>query len=429
MHAQRQVGAFVAGHGHLAGFAVDVIARRGNGFDHSGPGAVWARLAEHALERLLGAFASDAHQDKFVEAQRFRRRFIFFEGLLQREQNFVAVAALLHVDEVDHDDAAEIAQTNLAHDFFHRFQIGFDNGVFQARGTFADEFAGVDVDGHQRFSVVDDDVAAGLEPHFGAQSFVEFVLDAELFEDGRFLGVELDAADQLGLEAADVFDDLAEFFFAVDPDGGEIVADVIAQDAFDEIQIAMEQRRSFALLAALLDFIPGSAEEFDVGANFFIGGAAGRGAHNEAAGVTAARFADEPAQTRAIIGAGDFARDADVIDGRHVHEEAARQSDVTGDARALFAERLLGDLDDYILTSLEHFGDELRAARRTGVMASLVPAIMTRTAWPAGTAFEALAGASTAAAAFRTATTTVGASSTAVWTATAIIASAITSTA
>ena len=183
------------------------------------------------------------------------------------------------------------------------------------------------------------------------------MLDAELFEDGRFLGVQLDAADQLGLEAADEFDDLAEFFFAVDPDGGEIIADVIAQNAFDEIEIAMEQRGSFALLAALLDFVPGGAEEFDVGANFFIGGAAGRGAHDEAAGIAAARFANEAAQTRAIIGAGNFARDADVIDGRHVHEKTSRQSDVTGDARALFAERLLGDLDDYILTGLEHFGN------------------------------------------------------------------------
>jgi hypothetical protein len=63
-------------------------------------------------------------------------------------------------------------------------------------------------------------------------------------------------------------------------------------------------------------------------------------------------------------------------------------------------------------------------------MASLVPAVMTRTAWPAGTALEALAGASTTAAtAFRAATTTIGASSTAVWTATAIVAAAITSAA
>ena len=363
-----------------------------------------------------------------MKRQGFGGGLVFFEGLLQRGQNFVAVAALFHVDEIDDDDAAEIAQANLADDFFHGFEIGFDDGVFEARGAFADELAGVDVDGHQRFGVVDDDVAAGLEPDFGAQSLVEFVLDAELFEDGRFLGVELDAADQLGLEAADEFDDLAEFLFAVNPDGGEIVADVIAQDAFHEIQVAMEERRRFALLAALFDFVPGGAEEFDVGANFFIGGAARGGAHDEAAGIAAARFADEAAEARAIFGAGDFARDADVVDRGHVHQKASGQSDVAGDARALFAERLLGDLDDYILTGLEHFGNELRATRGAGVMASaLVATIMARAARSAGTAFEALAG--TSATALRAATTAVGASTTIVRATAAIVAAAITSTA
>jgi len=62
-------------------------------------------------------------------------------------------------------------------------------------------------------------------------------------------------------------------------------------------------------------------------------------------------------------------------------------------------------------------------------VASLVPAIMTRTAWSAGTALEALAGASASTAAFGAATTIVGATATAVWTATAIIAAAIASTA
>src|ERR1700730_7842864 len=188
----------------------------------------------------------------------------------------------------------------------------------------------------------------------------------------------------------------------------------------------MEKRGSFTLLAALLGFVPGGAKEFDVGANFFIRSATGWGAYDKAAGIAAARFADEATQTRAIIGAGDFARDTDVIDGRHVHEKASRQSDVTRDARTLFAEGLFADLDDSILTSLEHFGNELRAARRA-MMTSLVPAIMTRTAWPARTALKTLSGAS--AAAFGTATTIVGATSTAVWTAAAIIAAAITSAA
>jgi hypothetical protein len=61
------------------------------------------------------------------------------------------------------------------------------------------------------------------------------MLDAEFFEDRLLFRIELDAVRELRLEAADEFDDLAVFLFAVDPDGGEIVADVIAKDAFDEI--------------------------------------------------------------------------------------------------------------------------------------------------------------------------------------------------
>ena len=45
------------------------------------------------------------------------------------------------------------------------------------------------------------------------------------------------------------------------------------------------------------------------------------------------------------------------MDCRHIDQEAARQSDVAGDARALFAERFLGDLDDDVLAGFQHFGD------------------------------------------------------------------------
>jgi hypothetical protein len=44
-----------------------------------------------------------------------------------------------------------------------------------------------------------------------------------------------------------------------------------------------------------------------------------------------------------------------VVNRRHIHEEAAWQSDMTGNARAFLAERFLGDLDHYILTGFEHF--------------------------------------------------------------------------
>src|SRR6267154_4195073 len=80
-----------------------------------------------------------------------------------------------------------------------------------------------------------------------------------------------------------------------------------------------------------------------------------------------------------------------MVDRGHVHQEAAGQRDVAGDARAFFAERLLGDLDDDVLAGLQHFGNELRTARRSGMAAVMT---MLAAAW---TAFESRTSAGTAA--------------------------------
>ena len=53
----------------------------------------------------------------------------------------------------------------------------------------------------------------------------------------------------------------------------------------------------------------------------------------------------------------DAPRDADVIDGRHVDEEAARQGDVAGDARALAGDGVLRDLHDDLLPFAQQVGD------------------------------------------------------------------------
>ncbi len=139
------------------------------------------------------------------------------ERFFESGQNLEAVLAVVHVDEVDDDDAAQVAQANLADDLRHRVEVGLDDGVFKAR-RLADIFAGVDVDGDQRFSLVDDDGAAGLEPDLGAQGLGDFVLNAEVLEERSLLGVELDAADQRGREAVEEANDALVVVLRVDPD-------------------------------------------------------------------------------------------------------------------------------------------------------------------------------------------------------------------
>src|SRR4029077_10036351 len=101
---------------------------------------------------------------------------------------------------------------------------------------------------------------------------------------------------------------------------GKIVADVVAEHALDEIKIAMEQRRSFALFALLLNVVPGFAEKIDVGADFVIGGAARGGSNDEATGIGVAGFADQTTKARTIFRGDDFARNAGVMNSGHVDE-------------------------------------------------------------------------------------------------------------
>src|ERR1051326_7174366 len=67
---------------------------------------------------------------------------------------------------------------------------------------------------------------------------------------------------------------------------------------------------------------------------------------------------------------------ASLVDGRHVNQEAARQSDRTGDARALFAGRFFGDLHHDFLAGAQHFGNQLRTPRMSVPGMALVAAIL-----------------------------------------------------
>src|SRR5882762_2295813 len=97
---------------------------------------------------------------------------------------------------------------------------------------------------------------------------------------------------------------------------------------------------------------------------------------------------------------------------RHIDQEAARKRDVTGDACAFLAERLLGDLNDNVLSGLQHFGNQLWPARWTG-MTALIATVMP---WAAGTAFESRAAGAPAA---------IGASTAAIGTSAAVVAATL----
>src|ERR1039457_6435027 len=327
---------------HFAHLDVDVVADGDGRLDHSGAGAYGAGGGEGALERLLDAFAGDGDQAKVVELEHLRRRAIGLQLIFQRGHHAVAVLAVVHVDEVDDDDAAEVAQPDLADDLGNGVEVSLDDGVFEAR-RLADELAGVDVDGHQHFGLVDDDGTAGLEPHLGAQRLVDLLGNAELLEQRRVFQVELDPPDKRRLEALQETQDALVLSLGVDPDGGEVVGDLIAQDALDKVQVVVDQGRRLGRVGAGLDVRPQVQQEAEIAAQFLLAGALGGGADDKAAGGIAL-FAEQNLLQAAAFAIGlDLARDPGVVDGGHEHQEPAGQRDVRGDAGALLGDGLLGN--------------------------------------------------------------------------------------
>ncbi len=93
------------------------------------------------------------------------------------------VVAVTHVDEINDDQAADIAEAKLAADFLRRFEIGLENGRVQVLLRFV--AARIDVDSHQRFGFIDTDVAARFQPDLAAEGVLDLFLDVEAAEDRR----------------------------------------------------------------------------------------------------------------------------------------------------------------------------------------------------------------------------------------------------
>ena len=108
-------------------------------------------------------------------------------SMLQRVAQPVLDLALvlrrLHVDEVDDDQAADVADAQLARDLVGGFEVGVGGGrldVAAARGA-----RRVDVDRDQRLGVVDDDRAARGQLHLVRVRDLDLVLDLEAREQRR----------------------------------------------------------------------------------------------------------------------------------------------------------------------------------------------------------------------------------------------------
>lgn len=78
-----------------------------------------------------GAFARHLNQTKFRKRENICLAFIFFHGFVHLGHDLVLVGGFTHVNEVNDNDAADIAQPDLVGNLLDCFQVGFQDGFIK----------------------------------------------------------------------------------------------------------------------------------------------------------------------------------------------------------------------------------------------------------------------------------------------------------
>src|SRR6202167_3228480 len=153
--------------------AKPLIANRLRRLDVPPPLAGWTSPAQQVFHAFARAFARHFDQAE----RRYRGNaglcVIVGQGTLQRLNHLPAMIRLLHVDEIEDDDAAQVAQTQLPGDGHRRFEIGAEYGFLQI--SMAYEGAGIDVDRRHRLGLVDEQIPARVERHLAIQRLLDFL--------------------------------------------------------------------------------------------------------------------------------------------------------------------------------------------------------------------------------------------------------------
>src|SRR5262249_46017694 len=299
-------------------------------------------LAEAAAVRaILGVVVEQARalaltrhldQPQLAHGERLRARAVLAQLLAQLLEHRALVRLDLHVDEVDDDDAADVAQPELTRDLARRLEVVAEDRLFLV--LLAGEAAGVDVDRHQRLGMVDADVAALLEPHLALEGLLDLRLDAVRVEDRLALLVELDALAQVGRHGLQVRLDLGERILVVDHDLLDVVREGGADPSRGQLQLAMDERRRARAGGLAVDLLPDLGEVLHVGGEVVLGLPLAHRAGDDADPL-GLQVGDDRLDALTLGAVLDAARHADVVDARHEHAVAAGQAHLLGDARAL----------------------------------------------------------------------------------------------
>ena len=169
------------------------------------------------------------HQAEFADGAELHAGAVLAQRVAQAVFDVAPVAAFFHVNEVDDDQAAQVAQAHLAGHFVSSFEVGAGGSFFDVAAL--DGAGRVNVHRNQSFGVVDHDGAARRQLHGAGVSRLDLVLDLEAAEQRRVVAVAFDAVLMLGHDMRHELLGLLVNVVGVKQDVADVAVEVVTDGA------------------------------------------------------------------------------------------------------------------------------------------------------------------------------------------------------
>ena len=227
--------------------ALDLERVRGVGDDDSGSFADVAACGEDLARAVRDVLACHLDEPERRDLDDVRLRPVPFELRAQRLLDGLAILRIRHVDEVDDDDPADVAQAKLADDLLHGLEVVLDDRVLEAAlralPARADEATGVDVDDREGLGVVEDEVATRRKIDAPLERRADLGIDARGVEERLLVAIAVHTLDHVRRRLLEVADDAPVGAIVVDPRADEVAREEVSHDPQGQLRLLVDERR------------------------------------------------------------------------------------------------------------------------------------------------------------------------------------------
>ena len=295
------------------------------------------------------------------------------QALNQATQNQVAVRLKHHVNEVNDDNAADVAQTQLTDNLLSSFQVVLGDGLLQVAAA-TSELAGVHIHHGHGFSAVNHQRTTRRQVHLTVQSLRQLLVDAVVVEEVVLTIPLLQAGNQVRRHVGHVRLDGIPGVLALNDHRGEVLVEDVTDGLNHQVGLLVEHLRSqhLAGVSLLLNLFPLRTQTVNVVGQLLLRSTLRRGTNNHASAL--GQLVLQNLLQASTLGVGQLAGNTGHRTTRHVHQEATGQGNLAGQAGTLVTNRVLGDLHQHRIAGLQGV---LNLAGRT-VQAGDIPVDLAR---------------------------------------------------